>query len=460
VTAGRGRLAAARLCWRSHRTTRDALLAFQDVQLRRLVAHAWANVPRYHRLFEHHGLRPDDVRGRADLARIPITTRADLQGAAPQDLVARGARLDRLDLHATSGSTGMPLRVWRSPFEARLRQAFRMRTLRHFGVRPRDRQVGVGLVRPHIAADGGRLAGLARRLGFFHRATVDMRLDDERIAEALAHLRPDVLLGYASVLDHVAAVLGAGDLRRIRPRLIVSGAEVLIPAMRERIERTFRVPVCDWYGSHELGLIAWQCGRSPAHHVADDNVLLEVLGADGRPAAVGEPGEVVATSLHAFAMPVIRYRLGDVVTRGPAPCRCGQPYATILTIEGRMPDYLPLANGRTVHAYHLYIALLDESRPWLGQCLITQERADRVVVEISHKAPPGPDDLARLRAVVQDTLGPGVEHEIRLAARLEVAADRRFRFVQSRVASPYDAVDWARRRAEELAAVRDGGPRP
>jgi phenylacetate-CoA ligase len=439
---------------------RDELLAFQDVQLQRLVAHAHARVPRYRRLFEQHGLRPEHVRGRADLDRIPVTTRPDLQAAAPDDAIVEGWSRDRLDVHATSGSTGSPLRVWRSRFEARLRQAFRMRTLRHFGVRSRDRQVGVGLVQPHIKEDGGPVAGLLRRLGFFHRATVDLRLGDERIAEALARLRPDVLLGYASALDHLAAVLGPRDLARIRPRALVSGAEVLTPAMRERIGRVFQASVHDWYGSHELGLIAWQCGQSPAYHVADDNVLLEVLTADGRPAAVGESGEVVATSLHGFAMPIIRYRLGDVVTRGPAPCACGQPYATILTIEGRMPDYFPLANGRLVHAYELYIALLDAARPWLGQCLITQERPDRVTIEVCPRTPPAHDDLRAIEAIARDTLGPGVEYALRVSARIDLPPDRRFRFARSLVTSPYDHVDWARRRHHELNVTRHGEPGP
>jgi phenylacetate-CoA ligase len=458
MTPARGRLAAVRLCWRSHRMSRDELLAFQDLQLRRLVAHAYARVPRYRRLFDHHGLRPQDIRGTADLSRIPITTRGELQSAAPEDVVARGARRERLDAHATSGTTGTPLRVWRSLFEARLRKAFRLRTLRHFGVRSRDRQVGVGMVRPHIGEDGGPLAALGRRLGFYRRVILDLRSGDERIAEGLVRLRPDVLLSYATVLDHLTAVLGAERLAQIRPRLLVSGAEVLAPAMGQRIARAFDAPVYDWYGSHEFGLLAWQCGRTPAYHVADDNVLLEVLGDDGRPVAVGEPGEVVATSLHGFAMPIIRYRLGDVVTQGPAPCPCGQPYGTILTIEGRMPDYFPLANGRTVHAYDLYIGLLDVARPWLGQCLITQERPDKVGIELVPRTAPGPDDLAAMRTVVQDTLGPGIEHDLRVTARIDLPPGRRFRFARSLVASPYDQVDWSRRRAEELDAVRGGRP--
>jgi phenylacetate-coenzyme A ligase PaaK-like adenylate-forming protein len=70
-------------------------------------------------------------------------------------------------------------------------------------------------------------------------------------------------------------------------------------------------------------------------HTCDEAALVEVVH-DGRPAADGEQGDVVATALHSYAMPFIRYRLGDIVTRGEQSCACGLPFATIGTIQGRM----------------------------------------------------------------------------------------------------------------------------
>ncbi len=80
---------------------------------------------------------------------------------------------------------------------------------------------------------------------------------------------------------------------------------------------------------------------------------------DGRPAAPGERGEVVLTALHSFAMPFIRFRLGDIVTKGDSHCACGQPFATIRSVQGRMFDYFPLPDGRLVHPYEI-IAILSE----------------------------------------------------------------------------------------------------
>jgi phenylacetate-CoA ligase len=84
--------------------------------------------------------------------------------------------------------------------------------------------------------------------------------------------------------------------------------------------------------------MAWECRHSGDLHTCDDGVLIEVL-VDGRPAEPGERGEVVVTNLHAYAMPFIRYRIGDVATR-EAPCGCGAPFAAIGEI--RSSSGLPL----------------------------------------------------------------------------------------------------------------------
>src|SRR5262249_38518478 len=152
--------------------------------------------------------------------------------------------------------------------------------------------------------------------------------------------------------------------------------------------------VVDWYGSHELGTIAWECTRAPAaYHVADSGVLLEVLE-DGRPVVEGESGEVVGTNLYKFSMPFIRYRQGDIVTRGAAVCACGAPFPTIRVIQGRMLDYFPLADGRLLHPYALSTALIDASIAWIRQLTVTQQCETHFVLTIVPRVTPSSGDLA------------------------------------------------------------------
>jgi len=250
--------------------------------------------------------------------------------------------------------------------------------------------------------------------------------------------------------------------RGLRPRLVITAGEVLTPRLRRQIGESFQSPVFEMYSSHELGTAAWQCPRAGTLHVADDAVIVEVLK-DGRPAAPGEAGEVVVTRLHGFAMPFIRYRLGDLVTQGDARCPCGAPFSTILTVQGRMLDYFPLAGGRLLHPYEVVAVVLERAKPWLGQYQLTQERANRVVLRVVPLSTPSPAEVAELEQSVRATLGPGIEFRALLVEDIALEGNGKFRVSRSLVASDYDGLDWERRRADDLAAVREpdaGASRP
>jgi phenylacetate-CoA ligase len=118
--------------------------------------------------------------------------------------------------------------------------------------------------------------------------------------------------------------------------------------MRELIEEAFGAPIYDTYASIEFNLLAWQCRQTGGLHTCDDGVVMEIM--DGaRAVREGEEGEVVGTDLHSYAMPMIRYRLGDIATKGRSPCPCGQPFSTIRSIRGRTIDCFTLPDGRVMH---------------------------------------------------------------------------------------------------------------
>src|SRR5262245_41194346 len=123
-------LSVLRQAARSRRAMRDEIISTQNARLRRLIAHASANVPYYRNLFERHGVEPGQIRTIADLDRLPVTSRRDLQTAPPPALLASGVDPTRLIVHHTSGSTGEPLLVRRTWLEERMTSVFRMRALR------------------------------------------------------------------------------------------------------------------------------------------------------------------------------------------------------------------------------------------------------------------------------------------------------------------------------------------
>ena len=293
--------------------------------------------------------------------------------------------------------------VKRTWFEERLLNAFRWRAMRDYGYRARDRRALVHFSRSEDPHDDQTLQRLVQRMGLLRRRVFDA-IGDPDVAAAVAAFDPHCITGMAGTVARLADAAGAQG-HRLRPRFVVAGGELLTEPLRARIA-TLGAPIHDVYGSNELNLIAWQCpGGAGGYHVCDDAHVVEVLGPDDRPVAVGEWGEVIATSLFSHAMPLIRYRLGDVAVRGPERCPCGAAFSTLLAIRGRTFDAFPLADGRSLHPWDMLPAI-DSQLGWVKHCQLAQVSRAAIELRIVPSAPPSPAAVA----------GDGVRRHARLWA--------------------------------------------
>ena len=427
--------------WRHARASRAELREWQDARLRRLVRHAYESVPFYRRLFDRHRLHPRHIRGVVDLELIPTTDKAMMRREGAAALLARGLDAGSLLTVRTSGSSGEPFTIRRSWLEDKLQYLLRLRTLGAFGVRHRDRIVAVGVGGRPASGDGKVIGRSLRALGFLNRELVDGLQEPARVAVQLREARPDVLVGLPGMLDRLTAPELADVIGGVRPRLVVIGGEVATPAMRLRIREAFAAPLYETYGSHECPLIAWECRHSGDLHTCDDGVLVEVMQGE-RAAEPGERGEVVLTNLHAYAMPFLRYRIGDLATRTDF-CRCGLPFGSIGEIQGRMIDYFPLPDGRLLHPYEIVSRLVWGPGEGLKQYQLVQERRDRVVLYAVTDGPPSLERVEGIGRAVRPLLGPAVEFEVQVVERIPMEATGKLRPSRSLVQSEYDRLRFA-----------------
>jgi phenylacetate-CoA ligase len=338
----------------------------------------------------------------------------------------------------TSGWSGEPFTIRRRWLEDKLLYLLRLRTFRAFGVRPRDRVAVVGVAGRPATGDRKTVGRSLRALGFHRRHLIDGLQEPAQVAAQLREARPEVLVGLPAMLDRLTAPELADLVRQVRPRVVIVGGEVATPAMRLRIRETFAAPLYETYASHEIPLMAWECRHSGDLHTCDDGALVEVLR-DGRAVQPGNRGEVVVTNLHAYAMPFIRYRIGDLATRG-APCGCGAPFSTIAEIQGRMIDYFPLPDGRMLHPYEIVSRLVWGPRAWIKQYQLVQERRDRVVLYAVTDEPPSPERLGEIGRIVRPLLGARVEFEVQLVGRIPLDSTGKLRPSRSLVDSQYDRI--------------------
>jgi phenylacetate-CoA ligase len=393
----------------------DQLASYQNGRLRALVRHAWERVPFYRRKFAAAGLDPRDIRTTADLARIPITTRTEMQDADPRDVVAPPYDPERLRVSHTSGSAGQPLVIRRADFEDRLLRAFWLRAMLRVGVRPTDLVATIMKVRGRSMPSG--IAGL----GLFRSVMVDALLPREHVLAQLRDLQPDILRGYPGAIAWLAGIAGG----EIRPRMVITGGETLTPVMAQQMREAFRAPVFNFYSSQEFNLIASEC---PAHgplHVSSETVLVEILR-DGRVVEPGQEGELVATALCSFAMPFIRYRLGDWLMAGERRCACGAPHVCIRALEGRVMDQFHLPGGRVLHPYTLTVPLISAT-PWIRRYRIVQEQPDALAVEAIASRPPRPDELSAAEGILATAAGGSIRVCIRLVEQLPPSTGGKFR---------------------------------
>lgn len=426
--------------------SRERIERFQNRKLRQIVAHAYDRVPYYRELFDRHRISPADIRAVDDLAKIPITRKSDIRGLGPERLVARGLDVKHLFQRNTTGVTGQPFTIWRTPREEFLSSAMIMRReLRALGVRRGDR---IALVKAPARGKAPRESRrekpgsavlrrmLIRREGADRIHRIDAFIPVDEIVLSLRDAQPDVLTGYPGILSLVAQRLESLGDASIKPRMVITGAETLTPAMREQLSRVFKAPVYDTYGAQEFSRIATECIVTGEYHICDDSVLVELL-TDTGPAAPGETGRVIATNLHSYAMPFIRFELGDVAVRGRDQCSCGVPFPTLLRIEGRVIDNFRMPDGSVLHPWTLLNAVWPH-RSWIAQYRYVQETTRRVVMFVVPSRDPADAEIADLAQREEKVLGPEVEFVCKLVDKIEIDPSGKTHPFRSLVHATYD----------------------
>jgi len=404
--------------WRAPFAPRRRIEAAQRERLRRIVRHAARHIPFYQRSFRQHGFDPF-ARDDFDLGELPLTSKAALKQAPVEDRIAPGVDLAQCVISETSGSTGEPILIAHTRQEAARFYGRRLRAQTLGGLRPWHKRAVLGY---HLQRRW------PHRLGLFRIQTIPLELDAVEIMDRLTAIQPEILRGPPSGLERVAEER-PDELAALRLRVVFSGAEQLSARGRRRIEQAAGCRVLDFYGASECNLIAWQCGRCGLYHTCDDSLIVEVLR-DGRPVGPGEEGEIYITGLDGFAMPFLRYQVGDIVRLPAAAPDCKVQFGAIESIQGRIIDYLDLPGGRKLSPYTL-MNELDELQN-LHRYEAEQTQPDSVVVRFQVEAGRPEAEtriqvLERCRRVI-----PGdVRIDLELVERFELDPATKRRFVRS-----------------------------
>jgi phenylacetate-CoA ligase len=411
---------------RSERWDPEALERYQVDRLRALLAHARATVPYYREVLGAAGVEPGDIRSVADLATLPILEKSTVQ-ERQADLLSTAVPPGGRFYFTTSGSSGTPVAFWHDVDQERRERAFMASQWARVGYTARSRSA---VLRGTVVPEGLWFKDL--RNAALVMSSYDLR--EELIPEyvrRLRRLRPQFVQAYPSSAAVVAQYLLDHGLPPIPGvKAVLCGSENLYPWQRTLVERAFGCRVFSWYGQSEAVVLAGECEHSTKLHVFPQYGAAELVDADGLPVTEpGVPGEIVGTQLHARAMPLIRYRTGDVGVLAAGRCEaCGRPYPLLERIEGRLQEFVVGSNGRriSIAAINMHTGLFDNVR----QFRFVQRRPGELTLRlVPGAAYDEAADGARIRTELAPKLGGDIALALELVDELPRDPSGKFRFL-------------------------------
>ena len=318
----------------------EDLHALQEDRLKSIVRYVYDHSAFYRRKFDEAGVEPGDIQCLADITKLPFTKKIDLRDNYPTGMFS-APKSQVVRYHVSSGTTGKPTVVGYTKGDIETWSESLARALTSIGLSSDDVvQVGYGY---GLFTGGLGLHYGAERIG---AAVLPVGVGNtERQIELMQDLGTTAIACTPSYFLHIMEVaekMGISIRNDTQLKVGIFGAEPWSLETRKRIEDNTGINAYDIYGTSEIsGPLFTECYEKKGIHVWGDMFLTEVIDPKtAEPVPDGERGELVFTTLHKFALPLIRYRIGDLSIMTNEPCECGRTHPRIMRILGRTDDML------------------------------------------------------------------------------------------------------------------------
>ncbi len=382
-------------------------------RLRAVVSRAYQNVSLFKTRMQERGLAPEQIRSLDNVRRLPFTQKSDLRDTYPFGLFA-SPMSDIVRLHASSGTTGKPIVVAYTQEDVDVWSEVMVRCFAACGLHRGDiiqNAYGYGLFTGGLGAHYGGEALGATVIPISGGNTDRQIMVMKDFGVTAICCTPSYFLH----LTERAAELGI-DIRQLKCKVGVFGAEPWTDGMRERIQAESGIRAYDIYGLSEIigPGVGIECCHQKGLHIFEDHFLVEIIDPiTDQPCPDGQEGELVLTTLSKRAMPMIRYRTHDITCIVPEPCRCGRTIRRIQRI-GRRSDDMFIIRGVNMFPSQIETALLtvEGTLPHYQIILTRTKGLDEVEVQVevtpefvSDRISAMEDLQARLATAIEKTVG-------------------------------------------------------
>ena len=382
---------------------RGKLEALQLKRLKATLARAYAKNPVYRASFDQAGVRPADLKTLADLAKFPTINKIVFRDTYPMGLMCVDKK-EIVEMHMSSGSTGTPVVMPYTKGDLDQWASCMARCYAMAGAKPTD----VVQITPSFGLFNGGFGMYhgARKYGLFVVPTGAG--NTARQIKLATDFGTNVFTGVVSYGVRLMEELAEAKAKLPDLRIGIFGAESFSDAMKKKLTEGLGIEVFDIYGMTEtggVGTLGQDCRDQSGIHVWEDHYIVEILDRDTHlPVRDGEIGELAITAITREALPVVRFRTGDlskVLTR--ERCACGRTHLKIAQIMGRVDDML-IVKGVNFFPSQVEQALMSIPGVLNNYQIILEEVHDVMDVRINVEAEPGVTGFM-VEKVLKETLG-------------------------------------------------------
>ena len=385
-------------------------------------------MPYYRECFADLGFDPQALTSLDELRTLPFLTKAVIraEGERMKSEVAQG--LARCN---TGGSSGEPLIFFIGNERVSHDVAAKWRATRWWGVDIGDPEIVVW-GSPIELGTQDRVRALRDRIMRTELMPAFQMSESnlDRFVARICARRPTMLFGYPSAISHIAAHARQRGIPvdKLGVKVVFCTSERLYDHQREAISNAFACPVANGYGGRDAGFIAHECPAGGIHITAED-IIVEIVDAQGKVLPVGESGEIVVTHLATSDFPFIRYRTGDIGTLSPDRCSCGRGLPLLKDIQGRSTDFVIASDGTVMHGLSLVYILRDI--PGMKAFKVIQESRELTRVLLVTEPPFAETMIGDVVAGFKQRLGSAVDIQVQLTDSIPAEKSGKFRYIVS-----------------------------
>ena len=360
----------------------EEIKVYQENLLHEQLTYLKNNSPYYQRMFKSYDIDIDKIQHIEDLVKIPFTEKKDLQLFNDEFLCCPKDKI--IDYITTSGTLGDPVTFGCTEKDLQRLAYNEKKSFECAGLKPGN------VVQLMTTLDKRFMAGLAYFLGIREMGAGVIRVGNgipELQWDTIRRIKPDTIMCVPSFILKLIQYAEEHniDYKNSSIKRIIGIGEGLrdqnfnLNLLGQKIKEKWDVQLFATYSSTEMGATFSECEYGMGGHVHPELIIVEIIGEDDMPVPDGEAGEIVVTTLGVEAMPLLRFRTGDIATKIVEQCKCGRNSYRLTPLIGRKNNMIKL-KGTTLYP------------PAINDVLDNTDYIENYVIEV-HDSEAGTDDV-------------------------------------------------------------------